>query len=945
MIRWTVSLSLVASLASAQVSSPEERRQSWSKHVELEQTSIFKNLEWHAVGPAFMGGRVESIAVPSGSPSTVYVGVGAGNLWKTTNNGLTWKPIFEKESTFTVGVVAVAPSDPNVVWLGTGEVLMARSSFAGSGVFKSTDAGETWESMGLEDTHHIGRVLIHPEDPDVVYVAAVGHNYSFNDERGLFKTTDGGRNWEKILYVSEKVGVVDVFMDPERLETLYAISWERDRKAWNNVEAGEGSGIHKSTDSGKTWKRLTGGLPTGRYVGRSGLAIAPSRPNTLYAIVDNRTPVPGVEAEEESASDLSIAQLETMSRDDLLALEPEKLETILRLYRVSRKHTVETIRKSLADGTLEPASLVRHLRNLEETRRGRQRVVGGEIYRSDDRGDSWRKVHEDRLPTAIGYDFCLVRVSPDNPDEIYVLGNYLLHSTDGGRTYERNDGLLVHLLPHDSTVLHLDHHELWIDPDNADRLILGNDGGVHFSYDRGQSWLHVNNLPIGEFYAINLDMASPYNIYGGTQDDAAVFGPGTYQGRGGAADAWKHVYLDRWGGGDSYFTLVDPTDPDIIYYEHQFGRLRRKKMGDGSIVDIMPEAELGEPPLRYNWMSPFFISHYNPFTLYFGANRVFKSVDRGDSWRPISPDLATEPGPEKQGDVPFGTITSLSESILHQGLIYAGTDDGKVSITRNDGVGWTDVSEGLPSKWVSRVIASRHDRGTVYVSLTGYREDDFRTYVFSSDDFGKQWHSIAGNLPDEAVNVIREDPKNPEVLYVGTDLGVYVSLNGGKLWHSLTHHLPTTPVHDIQIHPRDREIVIGTHGRSIFVADAAPIQDLTADILSKKAHLFEVAPARLGLRRRGRGVWEHEPNTGAAIYYYTIESMSTSVTIRDETDNVLHRYEGTSDAGLNKVVWDLTLPAEAGQEDFVSPGEYRIEVMAGASRLEGRLRVRDGTEK
>ena len=735
--------------------SPEIRIKAWEHHLKLKEESPFKDLKWRAVGPELQGGRIEAIACHPDEPNTLYVGPGSGNLWKSVNNGTTWTPIFENESTFTIGSIAIAPTDPNIVWVGTGEILMARSSFAGTGVFKSTDAGLTWANMGLHDTHHIPRVLIDPKDPNVVYVAALGHNYGFNDERGVFKTTDGGYTWDRKLFISDKVGIVELVMDPSDNQTLYAAAWERDRKAWNNVITGEDSALYKSVDGGSSWKRLTSenGLPTGEFIGRFGLAVSALDPNVVYALVDNHTP------------------------------------------------------------------------SEEERRRYR-----GEVYRSDNKGETWRRTHEGDVPTGIGYDFCLIRVSPDDTDEIYVLGNKLIRSKDGGKTFEPTGETIVHLLSHDIRVMHLDMHEMWIDPKQPDRLLLGNDGGLYGSYDRGTTWLHFNNLPIGEFYAISVDMAEPYNIYGGTQDNAALYGPSTHNledrlSKYGVEDPWRHIYLDRWGGGDSYFTELDPSDPNTIYYEHQFGEFRRKNMKTGDTKSIKPVAEEGEPQLRRNWMTPYFISHYDPQTVYYAAHKVYKSPDRGDSWECVSPDLTTNPGPEKQGNVPFGTITSLSESRLKKGLIYAGTDDGNVQVTHNDGKNWTLIKSGLPAKWVSRVIASLHEEGTVYVSFTGYREDDFEVYLYMSSDFGKTWTSIAGNLPAESINVIREDPHDKNILYVGTELSVYVSLDRGQRWFSLSNHLPTTPVHDLVIHPRENEMVIGTHGRSCFVLDVKPIQN------------------------------------------------------------------------------------------------------------------------
>ena len=677
------------------------------------------------------GGRIETIACPRGKTSVIYVGAGSGNLWKSVNNGTTWKPIFDDESTCAIGSVTVAPSNADIVWVGTGERLMARSSYAGTGVFKSTDAGATWTHMGLADTHHVARVVIHPTNPDVVYVAAIGHLYSHNSQRGLFKTENGGKTWQKSLYVDDRTGVIDLAMHPRQPDTLYATTWNHARKAWGHVAYGKTCAIHKSTDGGATWTELQGGLPRGEGVGRIGVAIAPSNPDVVYAIVDCKNDAEGV-------------------------------------------------------------------------------------YRSADAGVTWAKVNRTKIPA--GYDFSLIRVSPDDENEVYTPGQRTMHSRDGGKTWRQVQGTLVHLLDHGSKVLHLDAHAMFIDPDDADHILLGNDGGIHVTYDRGATWLHWNNIPIGEFYAVGYDMAQPFRVFGGTQDNAALYGPHNHVPSDGGPDAWQHVYLDRWGGGDSYFTLVDPKNPNTVYYEHQFGALRRKDMATGKTKSIRPKGRL-----RCNWMSPFFLSHYDSNTIYFGTERLMKSTDRGNTWQPISPDLTTNPGPERRGNVPFGTTTTLSESILQKGLIYAGTDDGNVQVTRDDGAHWSQIDAALPRTWVSRVLASRHALGTVYVTLTGYREDNTASYVYRSLDYGVTWQPIVANLPMESVNVIAEDPKDPRLLFLGTDLGCYVSIDGGKRWESLCHGLPTTPVHDLFVHPRDRKLVIGTHGRSVYVLDVAPI--------------------------------------------------------------------------------------------------------------------------
>ncbi len=743
----SVFLSIISINQVSGQSSAKDRLNTWEIHKKMAQESPYKDLLWTTTGPVKQGGRIESIACPEGDPATVYVGVGSGNLWKTVNNGTTWKPIFDDQPAFSIGSVAVAPSDPNIVWVGTGEILMARSSYAGIGVFKSRNAGESWEFMGLPESHHIGKILIDPKDPETVYVAAMGHLYTENPDRGLYKTTDGGKTWDQILYVSERTGCIDVFMLPNDNQVLYAAMWERDRHAWGHTQTGDESALYKSTDGGSNWSKVENGLPTGEGIGRMGMAISPKNPQVLYVIIDNRTKLP-------------------------------------------------------------------------ETNNS----VGGELYRSDDGGNSFIKTHTEKIPTAIGYDFCKVRVSPDNENEIYILGNKLLRSADGGKSFNEILGTLVHLQPHLSPVLHLDHHELWIDPENPNKLLLGNDGGFHISWDRGNSWMHYNNMPIAECYAVTLDMADPFNIYIGTQDDAALFGPSDFVLKDDVLDPWTQVYTDQWGGGDSYFTFVDPKDPNTIYYEHQFGDLVRKDMLSKKIQWIKPKKGPDGKDLKTNWMTPFFISKYNSNTLYYAGNYVFKSTNRGDDWVCISPDLSTNPGPEKQGNVPYGTITSLSESLLEEGLIYAGTDDGNIQVTKNDGKSWQLINSGLPDKWCSRVVASQHKLGRVFASFTGYREDDFTSYVYISEDFGETWRSLKNNLPDEMVNVIREDPLKENVLYLGTDMGVYISVNHGERWESLRNNLPTTPVYDLQIHPRDRKLVIGTHGRSTFMLDLSSIK-------------------------------------------------------------------------------------------------------------------------
>ncbi len=872
-----------------------ERLASWKRHEEMKKSSPFGILAWRPAGPCFTGGRISSIAADPRDPYTFYVAAGSGGIWKTTNNGVTWKPVFDRQCTFTIGDLEVSPSDPDILWAGSGEELMARSSFAGMGVFKSTDGGKTWKRMGLEATQHIGRIVIDPKDPDTVYVAAIGHNYTYNSERGVYKTTDGGRTWKKILYVSEKAGAVDLVMDPADRRTLYAAMWERDRKAWNNVESGPGSGIYKTTDGGRTWRKLTNGFPMGKYVGRIGLAVAPSDPDILYALLDNQAPMPKREVKKLAGKGrLTILQVEKMSKAEFLALDPGKLTAFLRRMGVPSRYKGAGVQDLVRKGKLTPASFARYLLDLNADRKLHVTdIEGGQVYRSDDGGKTWRKVNEKHLDfffNTYGYSFCDVRVAPDNPDKVYICGIRLLTSEDGGKKWRDLTK---------APAVHLDNHDLWIDPAHPSHLLLGTDGGLYASYDRGETWRHYDNLPVAEFYAISLDDASPFRIWGGTQDNGTVYGPSTYRPAYGRKDPWKKLR-----GGDGFFVFVDPADPNTVYSLVQFGGLARHDLAKGTWKDIMPKAGIGEAPLRCNWMTPFLVSRFNHLVLYFGANRVLRSLDRGDHWWPISPDLTTK---KPYGDVPYATITSLSESPLRPGLLYAGTDDGRLWVTKNEGGKWEEIGKKLPGKWVSRVTASRYAEGRVYVCETGYREDDFGIYVFRSDDYGKTWKSISAGLPAESANVIREDPLADGLLYLGTDLGIYGSTSGGGNWFSLCSNLPTSAVHDIRVHPRDRKLVIGTHGRSAWVMNVWPLQEAARRLsVGKEAFLLPRGPSR---GRKGR----------AAVWFFLPggEGKAT-VSLLGKDGKILASRKVKVRPGLNRV--DVEIPGrkkEAGRPALV----------------------------
>ena len=706
----------------------EVREASWLQHVKMQKDSPFRKLKWDAVGPRMQGGRIESIAVPEGAPNTMYLGVGSGSLWKTVNNSLTWKPIFEQQSSGAIGAVAVSKSDADTVWLGTGEVLLARSSLPGMGVFKSVDAGETWSNMGLKDTQHIARVLIHPTDSKIVFVAAIGHQNSGNKQRGIFKTTDGGETWKKMLYIDEHTAAIDLVMDHADSNIMYASVWGRSRRGRGSRASR--SGIYKTTDLGESWQRLDLGFPKGTNVGRIAVDVAPTNSSIVYALAD------------EGQKDW--------------------------------------------------------------------------FYRSEDAGKSWKKMYGG---LQARWDWCEIRVSPDNENEVYSIGQNSFVTKDGGSNFAKIEGTIIHLLPHGAKTIHLDTHAIWINPKNADHLVFGTDGGNFVTYDRCKTWLHVNNLPIAECYAVTHDLAEPFNIYIGTQDNAALFGPSTHRPFDGRPDQWQHVYLDRWGGGDSYFTYRDPSDANTIYYEHQLGAMRRKDMVSGKTVDIKPRLK-GEE-LKFAWMTPFFPSKFESRTLYAAANRVFKSEDRGDTWTAISENLVTK---DRVANMRYRAITTLAESPVKQGLLFAGTDNADLSVTTDDGKSWHAIDDDLPRRTLTRICASAHDEKRVFVSQTGASIDDYAPYLFRSDDLGETWKRISKGLPHEPINVVYEDPQVSDLIYVGTDMGVYVSVDGGERWSSLVSNLPTASVYDLFVHPTTKELVIGTHGRSCYLLDSTTIQ-------------------------------------------------------------------------------------------------------------------------
>lgn len=850
---------------SQQPTSAAARAASWNTHRAMARDSYFRGLAWRADGPVKTGARVEAIAIPPGNTGTIYAGVGTGNLWKTVNNGITWRPIFDHESAFAIGDVAVARSNPNVVWVGTGEAQprFAGYAYPGTGVFKSTDAGESWTPMGLAETQHIGKVLIHPTDPDIVYVAAMGHQWTANAERGVFRTRDGGAHWQKVLFLDDSTGVIDLAMDPADPRTLYAWGWQ--------IEQGRHGGLFKSTDGGDHWRHITAGLPGG-LLGRANIGVAPGDPRVVYIFLDNRGPA-----------------------------------------------TVKN-----------------------------RPYVGGEVYRSDDRGEHWRRANTEDLYDVFGvfgWKFADVHVDPRNADHVYILGNRGFQSFDGGATWRRLGDRILRVHDTDGRALHLDQHELVIDPANPDRLLLGNDGGLFMSYDGGESWLHLNDIPVSQMYFVATDDHTPYRIFAGTQDDAAVYGPSNASLDDAEPAVWRSVYLDRWTGGDSFVTLPDPTDDHIVYYEHQNGDMRRMDItgtsvltGGPSAVDIAPRAPRGAPRIRFSWYTPFFISPFDARTLYAGGNQVLKSTDRGDHWRVISPDLGDSPGGDRDL-VTTGAFTTLAESPLVRGMIAGGTEGGRLWLTSDDGGTWRRIDGGLPRHWTSRVTLSSHDAGTIYASFTGFREDDARPYVFASTDTGRTWHSIAGNLPMEAVNVITEDPDDADVLYAGTDLGVYASRDRGGHWESLSATLPSTPIMDLTVQRRAHDLVAASYGRGAWILDLAPIRDRHVVSAARPVYLYPIRDVvadwfeweTVPGERRGRNV--------APIRVAADAPGQATITVADSTGRTVRTWTATVTHGVNTLVWDLQAEDARGALQEAVPGTYAVEVRVGAATARGNVRV------
>jgi len=673
--------------------------------------------------------------------------------------------------------------------------------------------------VGLEGADRIGRILIDPRNPSRVFVAALGKLYTPGGQRGVYRSDDGGDTWELVLAGDNEIaGFVDLVFQPGNADVIYAAAWERIRRPWDFVEGGQGTGIWKSTDGGATWQRLAGGFPRGEHVGRIGLAVTPADPQVIYASVDNQEILPEEEWDLGEGA-VTAKRLRGMSKEEFLEQDPEEIEEFLRDSDLDPRLDAAALLEAVRTDSITIADLLKALQDANQSL-FQTDIRGIEVWRSDDAGATWRRRNPEPIRQGVytyGYYFGQIRVAPDDVNRVYVLGVPLLESTDGGVTFRHIAGRFVHG----------DHQALWIDPERPQHVILGNDGGLDVTFDGGATWLSLESVAVGQFYTVSVDMADPYNIYGGLQDNGVL--KGSSRTRPNITADWERV-----GGGDGMWAQIDPRDNRTYYAGSQFGNYFRS--GPAGRQRVKPRNGILEEPLRYNWLTPILLSSHNADVLYFGANKLYRSMDQGETWAALSPDLSKSPN---RGDVPFATITVIAESPKRFGLLWVGTDDGHVYVTRGSGAEWTEVSAGLPrDRWVTRVEASHHDENVAYVSLNGYRDDDIMAYVYRTDDLGRTWREISAGLPDEPVNVIREDPVNPAVLYVGTDRGAYVSLDTGRTWQAAGSGLPNVPVHDLIVHPRERELVAGTHGRSVWVLDALPIQELSQAVRSSDVHVF-----------------------------------------------------------------------------------------------------------
>lgn len=821
---------------------------SFGNYQRLRETTNY-GFEWINVSPVVNSARVEAVQLDPMRPGVMFVAFGSGNLWKTTNNGIQWRPIFNDQPSYGIGDFALAPSNPEIIYLGTGESLKKARNFTipGTGIYRSDDGGEHWQHLGLSDSWHIGEIAIHPTNPDIVVVSVLGHLWSKNTNRGIYRTEDGGETWKHVLYLNDQIGANDIVWGKDNPKILYASMWEN----YPGVN-GVGSGVYRSIDSGVTWNKCGGGLPGGEEIGRIGLAVSQTDANKVYALLDHR---------------------------------------------------------------------------------GRIQEGAAQVYKSTDAGETWSRTHDDELMifSRIGWYFADIYVNPQDDEEIFGLGVRVAHSTDGGKSFNLLSGTVSHLTPSAANGLHLDHCELWINPLNPDHLVLGNDGGLYQSYDKGKSWLHLNNLPTGEFYDVAVDQSEPYKIFAGAQDNATVYGSAV-EWDSSRTQNWKYLWIDPWNGGDGCVTQVDPNDSNVVYFSAQEGAFRRKDMKQNRSVGIrpgLPKEHGGE--LKFNFVAPMIISPHDSNVLYLGGNYLFKSSNRGDEWEVISHDLSKSKDPLRKSTA----VASIAQSSLSEGLIYAGTDKGAFWVSQDSGTSWEERDQDLPRGYIRSIVPSKFSQTRVYIAMSGLNDDDLNTYLMCSEDRGKTWFSISGNLFDEPANVIIEDTVNEDLLYAGTFRGVYCSANRGKSWQMLGRNLPACSVSDLVIQERENDLIVATHGRGVFKLDLDVMHEVLARGLGEgEADFFFDIPAAtrpyLSDVRPGMNFQEGEK---ATISFWLHQASKVKISIQDEAGKTLVTFLKDGSRGVNQYRWDLVtdatnspLPYFINYKSHLAPGKYQVQI-------------------